>query len=217
MTTSASPKHRRSFTVRTASSGQSGPGSREAGQRATQPYRTCQPIFGAPVGGAQPSLPESKSEGPAFPSTSTNKSTNTIQIGFSLFRYAQLKHIDQERDLDNPPSPQSWLTNTYVDILFPDMVPRVPFPFCASSTQSERRYGRKRKIKSSCDADWLTRNGFTERRGGCRDQEEENLPQVLLPRYRPRCVRCPPILRLHITIRNDGLAGWLVMGDECER
>ena len=24
-----------------------------------------------------------------------------------------------------------------------------------------------------------------ERRGGCRDQEEENLPQVLVPRYRP--------------------------------
>lgn len=32
-----------------------------------------------------------------------------------------------------------------------------------------------------------------ERRGGCRDQEEENLPQVLVPRYRPRCVGDPSI------------------------
>jgi len=33
---------------------------------------------------------------------------------------------------------------------------------------------------------------LTERRGGRRDQEEESLPQVFLPRYRSRPVRATP-------------------------
>jgi hypothetical protein len=40
----------------------------------------------------------------------------------------------------------------------------------------------------------------TGRRGGCRNQEEESLPKVLLPRNRPRSVRCPPYIHTHTSL-----------------